>query len=445
MLKIFIQHLRDPSSMIGKVVANITWLAFGNVITAMLAIVISLWMASHFGPHDYGMYAFVLSIVMLISPIADMGISSILVRELAQADHSEPVNMGSGFMIRLVSTSIVGAVTGLSVMLWFADDPLLRRYVYIGLITLVPRLLNIAEASLNARVQSRYAVIARLVATVSITLARVGGLLTNQPLELFIWLSILQAAIEGSVMFYYYQKHHGCVMRWYSSGTRCMQLIKASWPLLVSGISVSILVRFDQVMLQQYAGEAAVGQYSVALLFTEGPSFIPMIICTSVFPGLVQVRKINAALYIKRNQQFHNVVIWAGILMVLGINLLGPMVVRLLLGDVYEVSLAVLPILTGCTFMVAAAVVQSHYMMVEDIQWIGSVARVVGGALNILLNGLWIPRYGLAGAAYASLVSYLVIVLVIPAIIPQSRVCILHFVYALSMPWRVIVQRRSTT
>ena len=431
--------IMNPSDMVGRVIANVSWLAMGNVVTALLGIVINLWMANHFGPEQYGIYAFVISVVMIVVPIADMGINSILIRELASKDHSESLSMGSGFLIRVVFGLITFALTGLMMLLFYSDDPMLQKYVMIGMIVLAPRLLNIAEASLNAKIEARYVVIARLIATVSITLARIAALLMDRSLVLFIWLSVIQAAIEGGFLLYFYLKRQGRILAWQVSWAQCVYLLKASWPLAVSGISASILVRFDQVMLQKYMGDAAVGHYSVALLFTEGPSFIPMIICLSVFPALVQLRKINPQLYVIRNQQFHDVVIWVGLGLAVAVTVFVPWFIRYFMGDFYGPSLAVLRILPWCLFMVAAAVVQSHYMMAENQQWVGSVARVVGCSLNVLLNLLWIPPYGLVGAAWASLLSLVVIVLVVPGLFPQTRVCIGHFFKAISAPIRLIV------
>ena len=54
-------------------------------------------------------------------------------------------------------------------------------------------------------------------------------------------------------------------------------LLVESWPLLLSGISIMVYMKIDQIMLGQILGDESVGIYSAALRISEIWYFIPMI------------------------------------------------------------------------------------------------------------------------------------------------------------------------
>ena len=86
-------------------------------------------------------------------------------------------------------------------------------------------------------------------------------------------------------------------------------LLNDSWPLILSGIVISIYMKIDQVMIKEILGASPVGQYAAAARLSEAWYFIPVVICSSVFPALVNVRKINRELYYSRLQKLFDLMV----------------------------------------------------------------------------------------------------------------------------------------
>ena len=63
-----------------------------------------------------------------------------------------------------------------------------------------------------------------------------------------------------------------------------IELIQRGWPLLLAGLSASIYMRSDQVMLEFLRGADDVGQYSVAVRLTESLYFLPLILSNTFLP-----------------------------------------------------------------------------------------------------------------------------------------------------------------
>lgn len=80
-------------------------------------------------------------------------------------------------------------------------------------------------------------------------------------------------------------------------------LLRDSWPLILSGLSVMVYMKIDQVILGEMIDNKAVGIYSAAIRISEVWYFIPMAIVSSVSPSIIRVKKENEGLYYLRLQK----------------------------------------------------------------------------------------------------------------------------------------------
>ncbi|MFM6025634.1 MAG: oligosaccharide flippase family protein, partial [Dolichospermum sp.] len=80
-------------------------------------------------------------------------------------------------------------------------------------------------------------------------------------------------------------------------------LLKESWPLILSGVTIMIYMRIDQIMLGQMVGDKAVGLYSAATRISEVWYFIPTVIASSVSPAIYAAKEVSEALYYQRIKQ----------------------------------------------------------------------------------------------------------------------------------------------
>lgn len=426
----------SDTSTIRRVLNNIVGWFAGSVLTALLAFTIQAWMARHFGPEEYGLYAFAISLIQLIGPVAVLGLPAILVRELVRREREQHVILGSGLVLRLSGAAGAWLLAFMAMHLWYADEPRTQRYVLIAATALIPQALLLIEVWFNARIESRLVVVSRVLASLLAFAARVTLLITDGRLVAFVWVTVAQSSLEAGLMFWFYRKRRQHTETWRVSRREMSQLLKASWPVAISGLAAGMFVRFDQMMLETLDGKSAVGIYSAALLLIEGPNFIPTVICTSVFPALVGLRGLNKSLYTVRVQQFHDLMFWTGLALTLSALLVGPLFIDVVYGPAYARSRILFSVLPWYLLLVSLTMAQAQYLMSENMQWLIGLSRGLGCVLNILLNWLWIPRYGPMGAAWASLVSYLLITLIIPGLFPTARRSVLHLFIAVFAPVR---------
>jgi O-antigen/teichoic acid export membrane protein len=181
-------------------------------------------------------------------------------------------------------------------------------------------------------------------------------------------------------------------------------------------------MRIDQVMIGSMLDNEAVGIYSVAVKLSETWYFIPMMISTSVFPAILKARKKSQELYLKRIQTLFDAFTWFTIIIALGVSLLSPFIIDILYGDKFASAATVLSIHIWAGVFVFLGVASSKYLIAENITRITFYRTIAGAIINILLNLIFIPTYGIIGVAVATVISYAASAFISNAFYKNSRI-----------------------
>lgn len=167
-----------------------------------------------------------------------------------------------------------------------------------------------------------------------------------------------------------------------------------------------LLMKVDQVMVKFYLGEISVGFYSVAVRLSEIWYFIPGIICGSLFPAIINSKKINNNIYKKRMKHLFLLLFSIALSISLIMTFLSSAVIHFLFGDDYIKSAPILSIYiwSGIGFFLSIGI-NKYFMAENKINYIFFL-NLIAVAINLILNFILIPRIGLMGAALSTLISY---------------------------------------
>jgi O-antigen/teichoic acid export membrane protein len=199
------------------------------------------------------------------------------------------------------------------------------------------------------------------------------------------------------------------ITNWRFSFPIAKSLLKDSWPLILSGIAIMIYIRIDQVMLKMMLDDRAVGLYSAAVKLSEIWYFIPMIISQSVFPSILNTKKVSEELYMKRIYNLYSLMIWLAIGIAIALTFFSVDVVKILFGSEYlPDSAKVLSLYVWAGIPVFLGVASSQYLIAENYTKLSFARTIVGAIANVILNLILIPYYGIIGAAIATLISYFI-------------------------------------
>lgn len=181
--------------------------------------------------------------------------------------------------------------------------------------------------------------------------------------------------------------------------------LRISLPAIIGSVSAMLMQQCDKVMITSMSGAETNAVYS--LIYYIGYILYAVQQATS---GGMQVWIYNT-LDKKKYQSIPNVQKWylfAMLVFATGIYLVAPEIVMILSPKSYWHFEYVVPFIIGSYVMVMYSMLT---LVVQYHKKTGVVSLIVSlaAAVNIVLNYLLIPRFGGVGAAYTSLISYLVI------------------------------------
>ena len=110
---------------------------------------------------------------------------------------------------------------------------------------------------------------------------------------------------------------------------------------------------------------------------------------------------------------------WLAIGIALPISFLANDIIRLLFGVQYYDAASVLKIYIWAEVFVFLGVASSQYLIAENYTRILFSRTFIGAIVNVTLNIILIPKYGINGAAFATLISYFISVFSI-VLIPKT-------------------------
>jgi O-antigen/teichoic acid export membrane protein len=220
------------------------------------------------------------------------------------------------------------------------------------------------------------------------------------------------------------------------------RLLAQAWPLALTGVLTSIYINVDRVLIKHLLGNASAGKYAVVVSISTALYFVPIALGQSLFPSLVESRR-DSALYHRRLQQAFDALLWVAIAIALPVTLIAEPLMHFLYGAPYEGSGAALAILIWSAVFTFLGLVTSYWLVAENLQRIYPVRIFASLCTCVVLDVVLIPRWGIRGAAVATVVAQLVSSTVVYAFSKQTRLMITMQCKALVLPYRLWASRAN--
>jgi O-antigen/teichoic acid export membrane protein len=386
--------------------ANVSWLVAERLFLLLANLVVNVWFINYLGSAAYGRYAYALSFTALFAALANLGLDTVVVRELCRDEGSQGQVLATAFWLRVTASWLTLGVVALTV-LQVGAPPEVRGLVLIVALGLLFEPAQVIDLWFQSRILSKYAVLARSSATILTLAAKVLLIAGSMSLVAFAWLQVASVAWLGLLLGLAFVRQWPRRSLLRPSARRARELLADSWPLIVSGLSVSLYMKIDRIMIGEMLSSQDVGTYAAAAAVSEAFYFLPVVFASSLFPVVIRTREQRgAALYGQRMQALYDGMTGLGYAVAIAATLLAGPLVRGLLDPEFHEAAGVLRIHVWALVFVALGVARSRYIVAENLTRFLMLATVLGAVVNVALNLLLIPRLGITGAACSTLVSY---------------------------------------
>ena len=395
-----------------KIIRNVGWLALEKLVTIFLNLSIGIYVIRYLGADNFGKLSYCLSLVGMFGAIAKLGLDSIVVRTLVKEEESAPEILGTAFVLKLISSLITLVLVG-CVVFTLNQDPQTHWITIVIAFGLVFRSAEVVDFWFQSKVLSKSIVVVRSIKLIISSAAKLVFIFLGLPLGAFVWLLLADEIVQAVGIFWIYLKYtqrSGIerTNKWKLNYARAMKLLEDSWPLILSGVMVTIYMKIDQVMLGNMASNEAVGNYAAAVRFSEIWYFFPTAICASVFPAIIRAKQKSKQEYYGKLQQLYDLMAWMSLAIAFAMTFASDNLINVLLGTEYTEAGQILAWHIWASPFVFLGVARSQWLIAENLTKLSFFTTSLGTIVNVLLNLWLIPIYEGTGAAIATVVSYAV-------------------------------------
>jgi O-antigen/teichoic acid export membrane protein len=384
---------------------NTGWMFAEKGLRLVAGLFIGAYVARYLGPAQYGLLNYVISLVALFSVVATLGMETIVIRELVKNPLKKDVLLGTSLLLKIIGASVMSLLLFVTIHLT-ESDALTRKLIFITGAGMIFETLMIFDYFFQSRTLSKYVVWSQMMGLVVVSVFRIVLVLNEASLIWFAWSSVLDLVVIGGGLIYFYYHHSLTFKTWEIDWTLSKELLRFSWPLIFSSIAVTIYLRIDQVMIKWMLGDEANGNYGVAVRLSELWNFIPVAICSSLFPAILNARTVSEELYNRRLQWLYDLMVAISVTIAIPMCFLSNWIVILLFGEAYATAGGVMSWYIWASVFVFLGVANGKWIISENLQVFRMVILIVSCVMNIVLNYILIKVIGINGAAVSTLIAY---------------------------------------
>ena len=394
----------------------------GSLFIKMLISAIAI--PNYLGDAQNGILNYPLVLVSFFLAASSLGTDSLVTRELLIHPQQHRTILGSAFRLRLlagcVAIPLIYAVYQL--ISSFAPEPPAAPWNYITIVSFVciAQSVNIIDCYFQSIAKGKFIMYVQVGANLLSALLKLALILSGATLTAFVWMLLVDALLLSFGYIYVYRTHRCSPFQWKFNHTVALNLLKRSWPLALSSVFVTLYMQIDQLMLDALWGESTLGVYATVAKLSEGWYFFPMALVTALFPALMHARRDDPARYEKRLQQLYELMVMISVGIALIITFTAPYIYQWLYKPEFYIGAPTLAIHIWAGVFVFLGTASSQYLIAENLTRISFIRTATGALANIMLNLWLLPRYGMNGAAIATLLAYFISTYTV-VVIPKTR------------------------
>ncbi len=408
--------IKFGSAAFKKYFFNTSWLLTERTIRLIINFVVQILIIRYLGPSNFGLLSYALSFVAILSAIATLGLESLITRELVNHPEKENEILGTALGLRLLG-AISSVVLIILLSLLIEDSSLVRSLIIIIGFSTLFQSFYIIDFYFQSKVLAKFSAYVYMISTILISLFKIGLIIVKASLIYFAITYLLESIILaiGFVLFYVLNigksksillSIKSSILKWKFKLQFGKNLLYDSWPLLFASIAIMIYMRIDQLMLKYMLDETQVGYYASAVKLCESWYFVSMAITNSLFPAILNARKNSNKLYLNRLKKLYDLLAWIAIGLAIPVTIFSNPIIEILYGSEFIPASIVLTIYIWASVPTFLGVASSQYLIAENFTKLSFYRTLIGMIVNIILNLIFIPIWGITGSAVATLISY---------------------------------------
>lgn len=390
---------------------NTAFMTLASVGQKIIAFVYFLFLARIMMPEQTGVFFLVTSIITMFSVLTDLGLTSVITREIAKKPNDREQTVQRAIGLKLFLTAIAVVIVFIASFL-FHYDAKITELIWITMIVMATDALALlCYGILRGSQQLRFEAMGILISQFVTILIGGVSLVLYPDLRLLVLAlicgSLTNLVIASSQVVRLYGWHL-LIPKWDHHAV--WALVKIMTPFALAGIFTKIYSSVDVILISKLLSTSAVGIYAVAFKFTYAFQFLPLAFSAALYPNLSSTIDHDKEATAKIFSRAVWYILLVATPIVFGVWLVAPEMVRLT-GHGYSDSANILRTLIFVLFPSFLEIPFGALLNASDRQMARMKIMGIAMLINVGIDLLLISQFGLMGAVIGSLVSYSMMIL----------------------------------
>lgn len=415
-----------------KIAYNTVFSTGARIIGVAFSLVILGMTARYLGKEGFGNYSLILAFLYVFNNLADLGLYSLMTREISRPEADEKKIVSNIFTLRIVVLLIFLGIA--SAIIWLFPysnqikfGTIIATVSYLFL-SMGQVLMGIFQKYLRTDKAALADVFGRIVQLIFVILF----IKLNSGLYGIIYALIIGCFINSVLLFLFARQHIYFSLKIDFSYWK--HILKTTIPIAVSIVLTLIYFKIDSIFLSlpiinSHSSNpmSDVGIYNIAYKILEGLIFFPAMLVGLIMPLLSNAAISSMEKFKQIFQKTLDVLIVFIIPLIIGLLFLAKPIVILVGGNEFSASALPLQILSIAIGLIFLGNLFGSGIIALNKQKSGAWIYFAGMIFNIIANLIFIPKYRYLGAAATTTVTELLVTILMIVLVYKAIRCFPKF------------------
>lgn len=390
---------------------NTFWLSLSEVAGRLLRSGVVIYAARELGAAGFGVFSYALSLSALITVFSDMGLSSVLTRELSKRPEVGHSYFSSSFAIRVALTAlgVIAIILGTPLI---TKIPLSSQLLWlIAFVFVFDSLRGLGTSLARATEKMEWEAILNILTQSAVLIAGLILLTKFKTPESLALAYVIGSGVGFVSVVYFFRNYFFKIIHDFDKSL-VKPLLAAAWPFSIAGMLGAIMINTDTVMIGWFSDAVQLGYYSAAqkpiLLLYVVPGFI----AAGIFPILARLANNDNTKFRAIFETGLQATFAFALPITAWLFLMSDQIIRVLYGNEYASAISTLRVLSFTILLTFPVSVVANSIFAYNKQFELIIFGTVGAVSNAVLDIIFIPILGIVGSAWSTLITQAVVAII---------------------------------
>lgn len=384
-----------------KIIKNLFWQIWDKIVILILEFFVGIKIANYFGVKMYGVYSYSLSLVLFSRISYELINKRVVIKEYLTEEDNLVIELATFYKV------LIGLAITLILYIYVQDLEIRKIVLVLAIIEVVRAYSFKYEVYSEINFNIKMYVIINNITKIIIYLLQYFLILLNKNIYTIILLSLFGEFFRVFLLVKILPNYGKKKLDRKIIVRKFKPLLEESFYFFIGYIYFIVFTQIDKIMLGYYISKEYVGIYNIAVQLTNVLAIFFVPIQNTLYPLLIKINQQSEKKYLELWQDYNTIITYLYLILTILSVFVVKYTFNYIFSNEYIESIKVYNILALMVFLKANTILRMIHINIYDLGKILLKLSFIGIVLNIILNYIFLLKFGMLGVAVASVITQL--------------------------------------